>query len=156
MTTNEMNKRPVCEHCRGTEYVLAYWLEKMLEQHGVHMTDIPPDIFQMIPVQYIQDCHCNVRLLLFKNRRSRIDCSDCDGTTWRFSEAGEEAGYRWRKVSELSVEEIKALPSSYFERCPCGYDEQGPKHPERKKTLKEILDLLKVKVPGFGFSFCHE
>ena len=141
-----------CGHCRGTEYVLAYWLEKMLEQQGIHMTDIPPDVFKMIPVEYLLFCHCNIRLALFR-RDKLVRCLECEGTTWRFTEAAEQDGYRWKKVSNLSPDEIRILPCEYFERCPCGYEDQVPKNSEKKKILKDVLGLLDIKIPipSFGF-----
>ncbi|HOW59137.1 MAG TPA: hypothetical protein PLO78_05360 [Candidatus Omnitrophota bacterium] len=152
---NETTSRDqVCEHCRGMKHVLPYWLEKMLDRQGMHMTDIPPDIFQMIPVECIQYCHCNVRLLLFKHRHSQIPCGDCDGTTWRFTEAAERAGYRFRKVSQLSLDKIESLPAHYFERCACGLDERIPKRREKRKPSKNFaLPDLKILQPVF--SFCH-
>lgn len=153
MKGEEENNHQVCEHCRGMKHVLPYWLEKMLDRQGMHMTDISPDIFQMIPVECIQYCHCNVRLVLFKHRRFRIVCDDCDGTTWRFTEPAERAGYRFKKVSQLSLDEIELLPAYYFERCACGVDEKSPKSCEKRKVTKSIFALPDFKILQPSFSF---
>lgn len=150
----KQKNRFACEHCRGAQYVLAYWLEKMLEQQGMHLTDIPPDVFKMIPVEDLMFCHCNIRLALFK--RNKLDaCFECKGTTWCFTEAAEREGYREKNVSNLTLDEIRTLPCEYFERCPCGYEDQGPKSLERKNVLKNVLDLLDIKInlPRPSFSF---
>ena len=146
-----MIKRPKCSHCRGAQYVLPYWLEKVLEKEGIHMTDIPPDVFKLIPVEELIFCHCNVRLSFFR-RDKLVRCHECDGTTWLFTETAELEGWRWKKVMNLSADEIRALPCEYFERCPCGYDDQMPKKRERKKILKEVLGFLnlKIPIPSFG------
>lgn len=147
----QKNESSACEHCRGAQYVLVYWLEKMLDQQGMHMTDIPPDVFKMIPVEYLLFCHCNIRLALFR-RDKLVRCLECEGTTWRFTETAETEGWRWKKITNLTADEIRSLPCEYFERCSCGYDDQMPKKPEKKKILKEVLDCLnlKIPVPSFG------
>ncbi|MDP3920448.1 MAG: hypothetical protein Q8R76_06565 [Candidatus Omnitrophota bacterium] len=154
MKKQEKNEQPACEHCRGAQYVLAYWLEKMLKQESLHMTDIPPDVFKLIPVEYILFCHCHI-LLTHIRRKQEIQCHECGGTAWRFTETAEQEGHRWKKVENLVADDIKMLPCEYFERCPCGYEDQGPKSSEKKKVLKDVLGLLDIKIkiptPSFGF-----
>lgn len=146
------NDRSICQHCRGAKHVLAYWLEKMLERQGLHLADIPPDAFTMIPVEYLLYCHCNKGILLFGRGRNN-HCLECDGATWRFTETGKDAGYRWKKVIQLSPDEIETLPCEYFERCPCDNKDQGSRKLERKKALKDILGLLDIKIPRPSFSY---
>ncbi len=142
-----------CDHCRGAQYVFEYWLEKLLEKNKIHMTDIPPEIFEKIPIEYLQYCHCNP---LFMHRRSAfmdnpsVNCLECNGTSWRFSLFAEEKGFRWHKISSSSFEELKNLTCEYFERCPCGQDEQGKKPPEKRKILQTLSDLLKI--PRLAFN----
>ena len=136
-----------CSHCRGTQYVFVYWLEKILLQNGVHMTDIPPAVFKEIPIEYLLYCHCNV--LISRQKPSYIaddafNCSECGGSTWRFTPTAEKAGYQWKKVALLPRQELKSLPCTFFERCPCGEDEQGHKPPEKRKILETLSDLLKI------------
>ena len=155
MKDQEKSDSPVCKHCRGAKYVLPYWLEKMLERQGMHMTDIPPDAFKMIPVEHLLYCHCYQSILTFGRKDPNNHCLECDGSTWRFTQTGKDAGYCRQKVMDLSPDEIRTLHCEYFERCPCDCDEQGPKKAERKKTLKDILDLLNIKIPRPGLSFGH-
>jgi len=140
-------------HCRGAKYVLTYWLEKAFEEAGMHMTDIPPDAFKLIPVEYLKFCHCNIQMV-FLRKDQTSNCEECEGTTWQFTEAGEREGYRWKKVKYLEPDEIRTLPCEYFDRCSCSVEDQGPKNPEKKKILKDILDTLRVKIPipRFGFN----
>lgn len=91
-------------------------------------------------------------LVLYKKRRL-TECQDCDGTSWRFTAIGEESGFRWKKVGDLSTREIEELPCAYFERCPCGYEEQVPKSPGKKVFMKDIMNLLNIKLPTLGYSF---
>lgn len=143
-----------CTHCRGAEYVFIYWLEKLLCQNGIHMTDIPSEIFKKIPLEYLVYCHCNLGISRRKpsfTPNNLINCYECEGTTWRFAEEGEkQTGYRWKKVGSLAWDEIKTLPCEYFERCPCGDDEQSPKPPEKRKILHDISSLLKIPTLGFN------
>lgn len=150
MTTKTSENR--CHHCRGVQYVLAYWFEKELERRRIHMTEIPSDVFKLIPVDCLFLCHCHV-LVSYIRRNEEIRCNECDGTTWRFTEPAELEGYRYRKVGDLSIHEITLLPCEYFERCPCGDEERSPKNPERKMVLRDVLDLLEVNFPLPRFSF---
>ncbi len=144
-----------CSHCRGAEYVLDYWLEKMLERENIHMTEIPPSIFKTIPVECLKFCHCNIRLKSFRHHNELISCDDCEGTTWRFSEEAEIDGYRWKKVASLTADELRELSCGYFERCPCGYDENMHKPPQKKRALlKDLLDSLEnIKLPRLSFGW---
>ncbi len=142
-----------CDHCRDTEYVLEYPLENTLLQNGIHMTDIPPDIFKKIPVELLRYCHCNVRILFFPRQIKAIHCSGCEDTTWQFSEKAKQKGYYSKKVRDLSRNDLKSLPCDYFERCPCTIDEQGFRGTKRKKALNEIFESLKIRIPRFGFGF---
>ncbi|MBN1545930.1 MAG: hypothetical protein JW902_04650 [Syntrophaceae bacterium] len=100
----------------------------------------------MIPVEDLLYCHCNIMLALF--RRNSIDrCLECGGTTWRFTEDAGQAGYRRKTVADLPLDEIKALPCNYFERCPCGYDEQPLSDRGKKELFSAILSLLDFKIP---------
>lgn len=140
----------VCIHCRGAEYVLEYWIEKILQENGIHMTELPKEVFKKIPVERLRYCHCNIRLaLLAKNEIIR--CLECEGTTWQFTEPAMESGYRWKKVANLTPENLRNLPCEYFERCPCGYDEKSYKPPHRKKALKEVFEIFKVRIPSISF-----
>ena len=141
----------LCKHCRGTKYVLDYWLEKMLEQNGVHMTEIPEEIFKQISVESLRCCHCNF-LLFFRENRLFSHCQACEGTTWLFTEVAEQAGYRWKKVCDTSPQEIRELPCEYFERCPCDTEKKGFKDQEKRKSFKDILRLLEIKIPNLGFT----
>ncbi len=141
-----------CVHCRGAEYVFEYWLEKFLDQNHIHMTEIPSEVFEKIPIELLKFCHCNIRLAFFPNDKI-VRCLECEGTTWCFTEHAEKEGYRWKKTASLSTEEIRVLPCEYFERCSCGIDEKGTKTPKKKKAVKELFDLLKIKLPEFGFGF---
>lgn len=141
-----------CSHCRGAQYVLSYWLEKMFEQQGMHMTDIPPEAFKLIPVEYLLFCHCNIQIKHFR-RREGAQCQECDGTTWLFTETAQEAsGYRWKKVADLELNEIRELPCEYFERCSCSEDDQAPKSRKRKEIFEELRELLNIRlpIPRFG------
>ena len=143
-----------CSHCRDAKYVFEYWLEKVLNSQGIHITEIPREVFKKIPIELLVYCHCNYLLLeRYKRPFSSVKelCLECEGTTWRFTEQAEQAGYRLKRVPNLSREEIKALPCEFFDRCPCGIDEQAPRPPEKRKILKEVFDLLKIKVPKLGF-----
>ncbi len=140
-----------CVHCRETKYVFVYWLEKGLQKHNVHMTDIPPEIFKKIPLEFLLYCHCNP-LVASQRKPSYIEseilhCQECDGLTWCFSKAAEEAGYRWKKVRDLPWPDLKTLPCEYFERCPCGEDDSAYKSPKRTESLRDILGLLKSSLP---------
>ncbi len=142
-----MNEQ-TCSHCRGTKYVFVYWLEKGLEQHNVHMTDIPPKIFEKLPLEFLVYCHCNIGLLLPSNIKKGVGyCLECDGMTWRFTETAEQSGYRWKKIINLSPSELNNLPCEYFERCPCGEDEQVPKSHQRTESLRDVLNLLYIVRP---------
>lgn len=148
------NKDFKCEHCRDQNYVFVYWFEHVLAQNGIHLTDIPSDLFSKIPIELIVHCHCNMALLLPSNKdKGPIRCLECDGMTWRFTEAAESAGYHWKKIINLEPAELKDLPCNYFERCPCGYDEQAPKPPKKRELMKEAFELLKIRIPRIGFSF---
>ena len=130
-----------------------YWLEKLLDQNGIHMTDIPSEVFKKIPIDYLTYCHCNS--LLFHRKSSFMEkrgepCLDCNGTTWRFSQFAEERGYRWQNITNLSLEQLNELSCEYFERCPCSDDEQGMKPPEKRKIIQNISDL--IKIPRLGFN----
>ncbi len=142
-----------CTHCRGADYVFEYWLEKILDQNGVHMTEIPSHVFEKIPLEVLCFCHCNALVTRYPRVKGDpiVHCEECDGSTWRFTETAEEAGYRWKKVVGIDWMEIKELPCEYFERCPCGADEKGTKTPGKKKAVKELFDLLKIKLPQLGF-----
>ncbi len=139
-----------CNHCRGAKYVFEYWLEKILGQNGIHLTEIPSEIFKMIPSEYLTHCHCNIGLFLRKKHITTPYCSECVDATWRFTEEAEQNGYRWKKVLDLSVPELIELPCEYFERCPCGQDDQGKKPPEKRKILQTLSDLLKI--PRLAFN----
>jgi len=151
-------EKTTCAHCRDTKYVFVYWLEKGLEQHNIHMTDIPPEIFTKFPLEFLVYCHCNI-FLAFRTKPSYIEqeatlCRECNGSTWRFSEVAEEAGYRWKKVRDLSWADIKHLPCHFFKRCPCGEDEQAPKSPQRTESLRDVLSLIRIPLqrPSFELS----
>lgn len=141
--------RKNCSHCRGAEYVPVYWFERVLEQNGIHMTEIPPSVFKKIPLEFLCYCHCNF-LVTHIPGNNIVRCLECEGTTWQFSETAEQNGYRWKKFHQSAWSDLKDLPCDYFERCPC-YDEQSFKHPQKKKALTEILELLKVQISNFGF-----
>lgn len=136
-----------CFHCRGAEYVLPYWLDEFLNLRGVHMTDLPREAFKKIPVEMLYFCHCNIRVVVFP-RDEIVGCLECESTSWRFTESADREGHQWKKMLNLSPQEIEALPCEYFERCPCGVDEQAPKSPGKRKALKEILDLFKIRLPN--------
>lgn len=152
----EPNMKPItnfCHHCRGARHVFAYWLERMLEQRGMHMTEIPPDLFPLIPVEYFLYCHCDVRMIFFGKNRVANSCQECEGLSWRFTEEAHGAGYRWKKVGSLSLEEVRTLPCEYFERCPCADEDQSPRGMERKELLRGVLELIEVKIPRPSFAF---
>ncbi len=152
MTRNKENVK--CEHCYDQRYVFVYWFERVLDQNGIHLTDIPAELFEKIPIELIVHCHCNIALLLPSNiDKGPNRCLECDGMTWRFTESAEQSGYRWKKIINLQPPELKDLPCDYFERCACGYDEQAPRPPEKRKVAKEALDFLRIKIPRIGFSF---
>ena len=145
---NDMKHDPlsksICSHCRGAEYVPAYWLEKGLQERGLHMTQIPSDVFKLIPVETLFFCHCHV-LVTYIRRDEENPCLECDGTTWQFTETAELEGYRLRKVGSLSTEEVKRLPCEYFERCPCSDGDRSPKEFKRRELLKNVLELSSLK-----------
>lgn len=148
------NANVSCNHCYDQKYVFVYWFERVLNQNGIHLTDIPAELFEKIPIDLIVHCHCNLALLLPSNlNKGPNRCLECDGTTWLFTEAAEQSGYRWKKIINLQPSELTNLPCDYFARCPCGYDEQAPKSPEKKKIAVDVFDLLKIKLPRFGLSF---
>jgi len=145
-----------CKHCRDTDYVFVYWLEKALMKLEIHMVDLPQEIFKAIDVEYFTNCHCHPGLLLpSKISEGSMRCLECCGSTWRFTELAEECGYRWKKVMELSAQQLLNLPCNYFERCSCGYDEDTPNSPERESAVKKILNLTRFKLPRFGFNFAQ-
>lgn len=147
-----MIKSHNCIHCRDEKWVLAYSLELSLRRQGFHMTDIPAEIFEKLPLKYLFHCHCQIGILLPYLNQDQTDCSECSGATWRFSEFAEEMGYRWQKVVDLAPTEVSSLSCEYFERCPCGYEENTPKSFERKRSSKEVFRFLQVTLPRFGFS----
>lgn len=58
MDTNMVQTRSsanICRHCCGTRYVFIPWLERMLVEREMRMTEIPGDIFQEIPVELPED-----------------------------------------------------------------------------------------------------
>ncbi len=147
-----------CNHCRGAKYVFEYWLEKGLEKYNIHMTDMPPEIFKKIPIEFLFYCHCNM-LLASRTKPSYLEqevmfCQECSGSTWRFSDTAEQAGYRWKKVNDFSWSDLKSLPCEYFTRCSCGEDEQAPKSPQRTESLRDVLNLLRLPLqrPSFGLN----
>ncbi len=141
-----------CSHCGGMRYVLSYWLEKVLEQQSLHMTDISPDVFKLIPVEYILFCPCHI-LLAHIRRNRKLQCRECAGTAWRFTETAEQEGHRWKKVENLTADNIKMLPCEYFERCPCSDEDQGPKNSVRKKALRDVLGRLHIENPSPSYVF---
>jgi hypothetical protein len=151
---NFNDKNSLCEHCRGQKYVFVYWLDRALDEQGIHITDIPSEVFEKIPVSLLVPCHCNGVLFLPSNIAKGADgCNQCAGSTWCFTETAEQAGYRYKKVINVSPDVIVGLSCTYFERCACGDDEQAPKNPEKRSSLKEVFDILKVKVPNLGIGF---
>lgn len=138
------SKFHVCSHCHGAEYVFVSWLERMLGDRGMHLTDIQADIFKMIPVEHFVYCHCNSRIV-FLNRKFTA-CQECDGTTWRLTEIAEHKGYFRRKIRSLSWQGITQLPCYYFERCSCGHE---PKSCDEKEQLEVILGLMDNTVSPF-------
>lgn len=104
-----------CSHCDDNKYVLAYWLEKVLEKHGYRMSSIPMEIFKKIPLEDLCYCHCNT-LIVFRAGKTPFFCQDCEDTTWRFTEEGEQRvtdGKKWliypsRKLKNCRVNTLSA------------------------------------------------
>lgn len=153
-TDGEMERaKNLCGHCRGAKYVFVYWLERALEQRGMHLTEVPPDLFTLIPVEYFLYCHCDARMIFFGKNRAVSPCQECEGVSWRFTEEAHRAGYRWKKAGNLSLEEVSTLPCEYFERCPCADEDQSPKGLKRRELLKGVFDLIGIKIPVPNVAF---
>jgi len=139
-----------CEHCCGQNYVFVYWLEQALKEQGVHITDIPAEVFEKIPVHLLVPCHCNGALFLPSKINKANSCFQCAGSTWIFSEVAEQAGYRFKKVVDISPEIIETIGCDFFERCACD-NEDTPKTIEARNSFKDILSLLDIPKVRFNF-----
>ncbi|PIQ87551.1 MAG: hypothetical protein COV74_00320 [Candidatus Omnitrophica bacterium CG11_big_fil_rev_8_21_14_0_20_45_26] len=133
--------------------MLIYWLEKGLSEKGIHMTDIPPELFKLLPpMEFLRYCHCNL-LVRYPGRRKNVPyCTECECTTWRFSELGKQSGFDQRKVVDLTSQEIETLPCNFFERCDCE-SEEPPAEPRRSEAFQDFLNQLREQMPRLGFSF---
>ena len=135
----ECENKMTCGHCLGAQYVLAGWLGKSLRQRGAQISTIPADLLKIIPAQYFIYCHCNPRVVLLN--RKFTSCTECDGTTWKFSEFAEHKGYGYfgKKIRKVYWQKIAQLPSHYFERCSCGVESNSR---EVKELLEVVLECL--------------
>jgi len=135
----QIKSTTACFHCHSTRYVFAPWLERMMMEREIRMREIPPDIFTEIPPELIYFCHCNERVTIFGKNRWGAACSDCDGTTWRFTETAGHHGYFRKKFCCVPWQAIAHLPCHYFERCFCGRE---PQSLEEKELFESILGLM--------------
>src|SRR3990167_1227112 len=109
-----------CDDCHGAKYVFLSTLNRMFKDRVIQMTELPADILKIIPPEYFAYCHCNPRIVLLN--RKFTSCTECDGTTWKFSEFAEHKGYFGKNICKVYWQKIFQLPSHYFERCSCGVE----------------------------------